>query len=236
MTDDRDVELGPDPVADPVSLRETYRQQLLTSIGGWQGALITGIPPVVFVAVNATAGLRAAVITALAVAALLIVYRLVRKQSLQQAISGAAGVAVAALIAARTGQARGFFLLGIWGSFLYAVPLVVSLLVRRPAVGLVWEFLDPSPPADDGRPWFRRTSLFRAYLLATVAWTVTFLARGIVQAVLYHHNATGWLAGARLAMGYPLTIAAFGASWWLVRRARAQLAAAPGSAADDRLP
>src|SRR6185437_7791380 len=34
-----------------VDLRETYRKQLLDSIGGWTGTVITAIPPVVFVVV-----------------------------------------------------------------------------------------------------------------------------------------------------------------------------------------
>jgi hypothetical protein len=49
---------------------------------------------------------------------------------------------------------------------------------------------------------------------------VLFLARGVVQATLYHENATGWLAFARVAMGYPLYIAAVGSGYWIVRRAR----------------
>ena len=72
-------------------------------------------------------------------------YRLVRRQSVQQALSGLFGVAIAALIAYRTGQARGYFLYGILTSFGYAAAFLVTLVIRRPVVGLVWEFLDPSP-------------------------------------------------------------------------------------------
>jgi hypothetical protein len=203
-------------------LRETYRAQLRESIGGWTGTVITALPPVVFVIVNATAALRPAIIAAVATGVVLTIYRLVRKQSVQQAISGLFGVLIAAVIAARTGQARGYFLLGIWSSFLYAVPFAVSVLVRRPVVGLLWEFLDPSPddPEHPGRPWHKRKPLLRAYTIATLIGTVLFLARGTVQATLYHRNDTGWLAFARIAMGYPLYIAAVGASYWIVRRAR----------------
>ena len=59
-------------------------------------------------------------------------------------------------------------------------------------------------------PWHRRRPLLRAYLLATCAASVVFLARGIVQSTLFRHNATGWLAFARIAMGFPLYIAAVG--------------------------
>jgi hypothetical protein len=206
-------------------LRETYRKQLRESIGGWTGTLITALPTVVFVIVNTATTLRTAIIAAVATGVGLALYRLARKQSTQQAISGLFGVLIASIIAARTGQARGYFLLGIWTSFLYAVPFLISVLVRRPLVGLLWEFLDPSPPApsDPQRPWFRRRDLLRAYTIATLLGTVLFLARGIVQATLYKDNATGWLAFARVAMGYPLYIAAVGAGYWIVRRVRHQL-------------
>ena len=207
-------------------LRETVRQQLIASIGGWTGALITAIPTAVFIIVNVTASLRTAIFAAVGAALLLTGYRLVRRQSIQQALSGLFGVLIASIIAARTGQARGYFLFGIWTSFAYAVPFAASLVVRRPLVGLGWEFLDPTPSDDDDPPWYRRPALLHAYMWATVAATLMFLSRGIVQAALYHRNATGWLAFARLAMGYPLFVATAGVVFLVVSRARRRLAAA----------
>jgi Protein of unknown function (DUF3159) len=209
-----------------IDVRETVRQQLITSIGGWTGALITAVPTAVFIIVNVAGTLRVAIAAAVGSAVLLAGYRLVRRQSIQQAISGLFGVLLAALIAARTGQARGYFLLGIWTSFLYAVPFGVSVIVRRPLVGVLWEFLDPSPPAEDDRPWHKRRVLLVAYTWATLAATAVFLSRGIVQAALYHRNDTGWLAFARIAMSYPLFIAAVGFSFLVVGRARRRLAGA----------
>jgi hypothetical protein len=215
----------PDEPAGPpaVDLRETFRQQMLASIGGWSGALITAIPTAVFIVVKVTASLRVAIIAAVASALLLTGYRLARKQPVQQALSGLFGVVVAAAIAARTGQARGFFLLGIWTSFVYAVPFAVSVAVRRPLVGLLWEFLDPTPAGVGDPPWHKRRPLLLAYTWATLAATAVFLSRGIVQAALYHQNSTGWLAFARIAMSYPLFIAAVGFSFWIVQRARKRL-------------
>ncbi|HZE48793.1 MAG TPA: DUF3159 domain-containing protein [Jatrophihabitantaceae bacterium] len=206
--------------------REVYRQQLLNSIGGWSGTVITAIPTVVFVAVNAVATLRWAIGAAVGSALLLAGYRLARRQSVQQAMTGLLGVVVASIIAARTGQAKGYFLLGIWSSFVYAAAFVATLVVRRPAIGLLWEFLDPTPEADDEEPvlWHRRRPLLFAYMLATAGAALVFLTRGIVQLALFQHNATGWLAVARIAMGYPLYIAAIGFAFWVVRRARNQLA------------
>jgi hypothetical protein len=211
-------------------LRETYRRQLRNSIGGWSGTLVTALPTVVFVVVDAVTRLRPAIGAAIGTAVLLAVYRLVRRQSVQQVFSALFAVLIAALIAARTGQARGYFLLGIWTSFLYAIPFALSLLVRRPLVGLVWEFIDPTPAADP-TPWYRRRPLLIAYGLATLAGLILFLARGIVQATLYGHHATGWLAFARIAMGYPLYIAAVGLGFLVVNRARRRLSREAGEAA-----
>jgi len=233
------------PADAPINLRETYRQELIKSIGGWQGAVITAIPPIVFVVVNATTSLQPAIWAALGTAALLIAYRLVRREPLQQAVSGAFGVGIAAFIAWRTGEARDYFLPGIWLALLFAVPLIGSMVVRRPAVGLVWEFLDPTPGADDDVPWHRRPPLLRAYMWSTVAWTVATLSRGGVQLALYNRDATGWLAFARIAMGWPLTIAALAVTFLLVTRTRKHLIGAEGSsrpgqsgsvAGDDGLP
>jgi hypothetical protein len=204
-------------------LRETYRRQLLDGIGGWTGTVITAIPPVVFVVVNAITTLKWAVVAAVGSAVLLAGYRLARRQSLQQALTGLVGVVVAAVIAERTGQARGYFLLGIWSSLIYAAVFAGSIVVRRPVVGLAWEFLDPTPE-DDRVPWHKRPALFRAYLYATLGATAVFLARGLVQLALFGNNATGWLAFARIAMGYPLYLLAVGFGFWVVRRARGNLA------------
>lgn len=206
------------------SMRDTYRRQMIDSIGGWQGALITAIPTVVFVIVNVATTLRPAIIAAVSTALALALYRLIRRQSTQQALSGLFGVVIAAVIASRTGEARGYFLWGIWTSFAYAVPFAVSVLVRRPLVGLVWEFLDPTP-GDDTVAWQRRRPLLLAYTWATIAATAVFLARGFVQLHLYGERATGWLAFARIAMGYPLFIAAAAFAFVVVRRARRQIAA-----------
>src|SRR6266487_2605026 len=167
-----------------IDIRETLRQQLITSIGGWTGALITAIPTAVFVVVNVMASLRVAIAAAVGSALLLAGYRLVRRQSVQQALSGLLGVLVAAIIAARTGQARGYFLLGIWTSFGYAVPFLVSIPLRRPLVGMIWEFIDPTPARDDDPAWHQRRSLLIAYTWATLAGGLVFLSRGIVQATL----------------------------------------------------
>jgi Protein of unknown function (DUF3159) len=198
------------PTAKPTPL-------LVESIGGWRGLVDSGLPVVVFVAVNAFAGLRAAVWAAISAGIVLFAIRLARKETVQQALSGFFGVLVAAFIANRTGEAKGFFLLGIWASFAYASVFLVSVLARWPLVGLIWEYVDGRAV---GTAWRKDRSLMRVYTWCTLLWVLVFLARGLVQRYLYDQDATGWLAFARLTMGYPFTIGALAVSVLAVRRVR----------------
>jgi hypothetical protein len=235
---------APSPVSPALApVREQMRQQMLDGFGGVSGMIVSAVPTLVFIIVNTVSTLRVAVVAAVASALALTGYRLARRQSVQQALSGLFGVLLAALIAGRTGQARGYFLVGIWSSVLYGAVFLISMLARRPLVGAIWEFLEPTPaPAaapgsaapgsaaggPAAPPWYRRPHLARAYYLATAAATAVFAARAIVQGSLFEHNSTGWLAVTRIAMGYPLTIAAAGFGWFVVRRARRRLADADG--------
>lgn len=207
---------GADP-ADPEQPPAKQVPLLVESIGGWRGLFDSGAPVVVFVAANAAAGLTAAIWSAVAAGALLFAVRLIRRESVQQAVSGFLGVAVAAYIASRTGQAKGFFLLGIWASFVYAGLFFVSVLVRWPLVGLVWEYVDGA-----GGKWRKDSALMRVYTWTSFVWIGVFLARGIVQRFLYEEDRTGWLAVARLGMGYPLTVGALALTIVAVRRVRRQ--------------
>ena len=74
--------------AAPDDLREQTRQQLLQSLGGWSGTVITAIPPAVFVIANSIGGLREAIIAAIASGVVIALYRLIRRQSLQQVLMG----------------------------------------------------------------------------------------------------------------------------------------------------
>mgnify|MGYP000926888262 CR=1 FL=1 len=68
-------------------------------MGGLSGLIYSSLPVLVFVPINTTLGLQPAVIAAVAVAAAILVWRLIRRESVQPAVSGFIGVAVCALIA-----------------------------------------------------------------------------------------------------------------------------------------
>ncbi|OBI16654.1 hypothetical protein A5712_25760 [Mycobacterium sp. E2327] len=195
-------------------------ERLLTQVGGVSGLIYSSLPVVVFVAVSSLSGLVAAIASALGVAALVLVWRLVRRESTQPAFSGFIGVAVCALIAYVVGQSKGYFLLGIWMSLLWAVVFAVSVLIRRPLVGYAWSWA-----TGRDRGWRAVSRAVYAFDIATLCWTVVFAARFVVQRLLYDADQTGWLGVARIAMGWPLTVLAAVATYAAIRAVQRALPA-----------
>jgi hypothetical protein len=188
-------------------------------MGGVSGLISSAVPIVVFVVLNAVAGFQVALWAALASAVVIAVVRLVRREKLQPAVSGAIGVAISAFIAYRLGEAKGFFLLGIWSSLVYAAAFVASLAFRYPLIGVIWHGI-----RGDGMRWRTDRRIVRGYDIATATWAVVFVARFIVQRWLYDNDETNALGIARLAMGLPLTAIAAAVTVWAARRANRMLA------------
>lgn len=143
-------------------------------MGGVSGLVSGSVPTFAYVIANAIAGLDTAVVVAVGASVVLIVRMKLRKESIQPAVSGLLGVVVAALIAFYTGSAEGYFLPGIWASLVMAVVFAVSVVVRRPLVGVIWNRLTSAGP----RPlWHADKAALRAFDVATLAFVVVFAAR-----------------------------------------------------------
>ncbi|ETB53827.1 membrane protein, partial [Mycobacterium avium subsp. paratuberculosis 10-8425] len=171
-------------------------ERLLAQAGGVSGVIYSSLPVVVFVIASSVSGLVAAIAAALGVAALVLLWRLVRRDSPQPAISGFFGVALCALIAYVVGESKGYFLLGIWMSLLWAVVVAASVLIRRPLVGYAWSWA-----GGRGDGWRSVPRAVYAFDVASLCWVLVFAARFVVQGLLYDADRTGWLAAARIGMG-----------------------------------
>jgi hypothetical protein len=187
---------------------------LADAIGGPRGILDTGIPAVLFVVVNAASSLTPAIFSAVGFGVLLVAFRLVRRQPVQQALAGFIGIGIAAFVASRTHSAEGFFLPGILSQGALTIVAVVSLIIRRPYIGYVMAAIDTR-----FTHWRETPKLLRAMMLATVIWGFVFLFRAVVQGLLYLAHRPGWLAAVQLAQGWPLFAAALASTYALARRA-----------------
>jgi hypothetical protein len=213
-----------------VSDKRTGAHALLEQMGGFSGLVYSSLPVLVFVPVSSLFGLTVAVIAALSVAALIMVWRLVRRESTQPAVSGFIGVGVCALIAYLMGESKGYFLLGIWSSLFWAAVFGLSVLLRRPVVGYIWGWVN-----GHDRGWRQVRRAVVAFDIATLTWVLVFASRFVVQHHLYDADQTGWLGVARIAMGWPLTALAALATYLAIRSAQRALHA-HASAAESESP
>ncbi|MEV7041909.1 DUF3159 domain-containing protein [Amycolatopsis sp. NPDC051061] len=210
----------PAPSEKKTDAEEEPQPTLLEQMGGVSGLIYSSVPVIVFVLANAFFGLTAAIWTSVGSAVAITVLRVVRKEPLQPAISGFFGVAIAAFIAYRTGSAKGFFLFGIYASLVYCGIFVLSVVVRWPIAGVVWNVLNGT-----GQAWRKDKPSRYGYDIATLALALVFAARFIVQRWLYQEDYTGWLAFAKIAMGYPLYALGLLVVVWAVRRSDKRLKA-----------
>jgi hypothetical protein len=143
-----------------------------------------------------------AVYVALATAGVLALLRLIQKHSLQQVLSGLIGVAIAAWFVSRTGRAEDYFLPGLFTNLAYGVGVLLSILLRFPAVGFVVGAL-----TGDLLGWRKDPAKIRLYSLVSWWWVGMFALRLLVQVPLYLAGSIELLATARLIMGWPLYLA-----------------------------
>ncbi|MYV60284.1 DUF3159 domain-containing protein, partial [Streptomyces sp. SID4931] len=161
-------------------------------------------------------GVLAALLVALGIA----VQRLTRRESIQPALGGVFGVAIAAGISWYTGSAKDFFLIGIWASVAGAVAFGLSVVLRWPLAGLIW-----NATTGKGTVWRAdKRSLFY-YDIATLVLAAIFGARFVVQQHLYQADEVGSLGFAKIAMGYPLLAVGFLAVAWAARASDKRLKA-----------
>jgi hypothetical protein len=182
--------------------------------GGLIGLIQSSLPATVLVIANAWWGVYPAIAAAVGTGVLVLVLRAARRQPLRPALGGFIGVAVAGFFAARSGEARDFFLADIWWYAAASVVLILSILLRRPLVGVAWSALQGVDL------WWRNDRPSRRrYAIATAVLAAVFATRFAVMRTLYEHNEVGWLTVTKIAMSYPLWAVALIVVAWAVRSA-----------------
>ena len=153
-----------------------------------------------------------AAIVAVAVGAVVAALRLIRRETLQFALAGFAGVALAAFIADRTGRAEDFFLPGLLLNIAYALAYAVSIAIRWPLLGVLL-----GPITGEGMAWRSDPERLRAYSRASWIWVGVFSLRLAVQLPLYLAGAVLALGIAKTAMGLPIFLIAIWLSFLVLR-------------------
>jgi hypothetical protein len=223
------------------ALPDDRGESLAALLGGRRGALDASLPAVGFIAGWLLAGwlapdsspIAVGCVGALAVALAVAIVRLVpgvggrrpptaepikpsstgRGSPARAALIGLAGVAVAAVVALRTGRAVDFFLVQVLSNAASALAWASSIVVRWPLLGLV-----VGAVLGQRTRWRRDPALLRAYLRASWVWVGQYLVRLTIFVPLYLADQVVALAAARVLLSWPLITACLAISWWVLRR------------------
>ncbi|MET0839202.1 MAG: DUF3159 domain-containing protein [Marmoricola sp.] len=213
------------------TVEEVVRKQLSDALGGVRGMLEAAVPTVTFTVIFLTQhDLRLAIIVSLVCAGVLLVVRLVQRSSVQFILNALVGIGIGALFAWRAGQGGGdegeqalaYFLPGVLYNLGYSAVLLMTIAIRWPLVGFIVGSVTGDPTA-----WHADRDVVR--LCSRLTWLLALpcVLRVVVQAPIYLAGVNGWwstdsavaaLGVAKLAMGWPLQVAALTAMVWLLTR------------------
>ncbi len=189
------------------------------AVGGVRGLVESLLPGFLFLVVfTITSEVAPSVLIPVGIAVLFVLVRAITRSPMLPAVVGLIGIALSAGLALATGRAEENFLLGFLINGVWLIALLVSLVVRRPLIGVITALLtgDHEWRADPAK----RTVL----TVTTWLWVGLFTLRLGVQVPLYLAEQAAALAATKLLMGLPLYAAVLWVTWLMVRAVYARRA------------
>lgn len=205
---------APPGVATVVTVEQVVRAQLSKALGGVRGMLEAAVPTVAFtVSWIVTRNLPLALWLSGGLAVALLVVRVVQRSTTQFVLNSLFGIAIAAVFALRSGEARDAFLPGLLYNGGYAVVLVLTVLVGWPLVGFIVGSVTGDPTA-----WHRDKALVRLCSRLTLILALPCVLRVVVQYPLWAADQVALLGTAKVLMGWPLQILTLAGIVYLLSR------------------
>ncbi len=206
------------------TVEQLVRARLAQALGGRRGMVEGAVPTVAFtVTWISSHDLRLALGLGAGLAVVLLAVRLAQRQTPQFVLNSLFGIGIAALFALRSGEAQDAFLPGIIYNAVYAAVLVGSVLLRWPLLGFLIGSVTGDPTG-----WRADTGLVRLCSRLTLVLAVPCVLRVAIQYPLWlgGEQMVAWLGAAKIALGWPLQVAALAAMVWLLSRNHTPLAPA----------
>ena len=224
------------------TVEQVVRAQLSKALGGRRGMLEAAVPTIAFTLLFITTGrLDLAVGVSVATAVVLLVVRLLHRSTVQFVLNSLVGIGIGAFFAWRSArgggdaneQALAYFLPGLIYNAVYAALMLFSTVIRWPVVGFM-----VGSVAGDPTEWHQDRQVVR--LCRNLTWMLALpcVARVAVQLPIYFAgkaaaDASPMVAAlgvSKVAMGWPLQIAALAGMAWLLGRNRTPVEPEPETA------
>lgn len=215
------------------TVEAVVRAQLAKALGGRRGMAEAAVPTILFTVTWLTAGdLRLALSVSIGAALVLLLVRLVQRSTVQFVVNALFGIGIGWYFVHRSAQSGGseqeqalaYFLPGLLYNGGYAVVLAFTCLIGWPLVGFMVGSITGDPTA-----WHKDKQVVKLCSRLTWLLVAPCLLRVAIQAPI-------WLAGnsgsmdpdaavaalgvLKIALGWPLQIAALGSMIWLLSRNR----------------
>ena len=170
-------------------MQEEERAKVVTALGGKKGIIDSTIPSLIFLLTyNVTHNLKVCLYISITTAVLLMIWRLIKRDTLTHSISGFIGIAFCGWFAWKTGEVK-------W-------PLIGVLL---------------GPILGENLNWRKNPARMAAYKKATWIWFALFAIRLVVQYPLFKANQLNALGVANIFLGFPLYLATLWGTWIVIR-------------------
>ena len=213
------------------TVEAVVRSQLAKALGGRRGMVEAAVPTVLFTVMwLSTKELRTALVVSVAAALVLLVARLVQRSTVQFVLNAIFGIGIGWLFvsisAGRGGsaddQALAYFLPGILYNAGYSVVLAATCLIGWPLVGFMVGSVTGDPTA-----WRQDRQVVRLCSLLTWVLVAPCILRVVSQAPVWFAGKSGAidpdtavavLGVLKIAMGWPLQLAALAAMVALLAR------------------
>jgi hypothetical protein len=224
------------------TVEAVVRGQMSKALGGRRGMVEAAVPTALFTVIwLTTRELQTALVASLAVAVALLVVRLVQRSSIQFVFNAIVGIGIGWLfvsLSARSGgsaddQALAYFLPGIIYNSVYSVVLAFSCLIGWPLVGFMVGSVTGDPTA-----WHRDRQVVKLCSRLTWVLVAPCILRVAIQGPLWFGAKSGALDTdtaiaalgiLKIAMAWPLQLAALALMVWLLARNRTPVEGEPAA-------
>ncbi|MEU7828689.1 MULTISPECIES: DUF3159 domain-containing protein [unclassified Nonomuraea] len=202
------------------TVEAAVRAQLAKAFGGVRGIIEAAVPTIAFtLSWIITEDLKTSLIVSISLAVLLLLARLAQRSTPQFVINSLIGIAIGAFFASRSGDAKDYFLPGILWNAGYSVAMLLSIVTRWPVVGFLIGSVTGDPTA-----WHKDPGIVKLCVKLTWLLMLPCVVRVAVQLPVWllggGDEAVAALGLAKIAMGWPLQVAALGAMLWLLGKGR----------------
>lgn len=158
-------------------------EELRSVFSGGNSLLDSFFPPILFLVINAAFGFQAAMISSLLSGAMIMISRLLRKQKFVYALGGISAAGLAIGMRYLLNSTSAFFLPNLINGGLTTLVLLISILVKRPAVAFTSALTRRWP-----LEWYWHPKVRPAYAEVTAIWVVFSGIKLAIQWFLYRRD------------------------------------------------